>query len=67
MARISIAGPASPAEAAAISVAIERFPGDTPPAAPPADLELNPWLKAALVEGVGSRDSFGPADPRELF
>ncbi len=67
MVRISIAGSASPAETAAISAAIERFLGDTAAAAPPAGPELNPWLTAALVEGVGSKDSFGPADPRELF
>lgn len=66
MARISISGPATPAEAAAVSAAIERFIGDTA-IAPPADAEsMSPWLRAALVEGVGAKDSFGPGDPREL-
>jgi hypothetical protein len=66
MARISISGPATPAEAAAVSAAIERFLGDTA-IAPPAVVEgMNPWLRAALVEGVSAKDSFGPGDPREL-
>ena len=67
MARISIEGPATPAEAAAVSAAIERFLGDTAVAAPPADEGINPWLKAALAEGVGAKDPFGPGDPDDLF
>ena len=66
MARISIEGPATPAEAAAISAAVERFIGDTAVAPPPADEGMDPWLRTALVEGVGAKDSFGPGDPREL-
>jgi hypothetical protein len=44
---------ASPEEAAAIAAAIEQFLRDTAPprAAPPA--QLNPWVRAALREGVG--------------
>jgi len=67
MTRISISGPASPAEAAAVSAAIERFLGDTALAPPPADVGMNPWLRAALIEGVSAKDSFGPGDPRDLF
>ena len=66
MARVSIEGPATPAEAAAISAAVERFIGDTAVAPPPADEGMNPWLRTALVEGVEAKDSFGPGDPREL-
>jgi hypothetical protein len=44
---------ASPAEAAAIAAAIEQFLRDT---APPPQVEttgMNPWLRAALLEGIG--------------
>jgi hypothetical protein len=51
---------ASPEEAAAIAAAIEQFLRDTAP--PPAVEEsaVNPWLRAALFEGVG-RDPAGPS------
>ena len=44
---------ASPEEAAAVVAAVERFLRDTAP--PPAQPETrqNPWLRAALLEGVG--------------
>jgi hypothetical protein len=67
MSRISISGTATPAEAAAVSAAIERFLGDTAVASPPVDAGMNPWLKAALAEGVSAKDSFGPGDPGDLF
>jgi hypothetical protein len=67
MSRISISGPATPAEAAAVSAAIERFLGDTAIAPPPVDSGMNPWLKAALAEGVSAKDSFGPGDPGDLL
>jgi hypothetical protein len=44
---------ASPAEAAAIAAAIEQFLRDTAPAPAPAADEMNPWLKAGLMEGIG--------------
>jgi hypothetical protein len=44
-------GAATPEEAAAIAAAIEQFLRDTAPA--PAEETLNPWLRAALYEGVG--------------
>ncbi len=66
MTRISIEGPATPAETAAISAAVERFIGDTAVAPPAIDTAMNPWLRAALVEGVEAKNSFGPGDPREL-
>jgi hypothetical protein len=67
MPQISISGPATPAEAAAVSAAIERFLADTALAPPATDESMDPWLRTALVEGVSARDSFGPRDPRELF
>jgi len=66
MARVSIEGPATPVEAAAISAAIERFIGDTAIVPPPLETATNPWLRAALAEGVEAKTSFGPGDPREL-
>jgi hypothetical protein len=66
MARISIKGPATDAEAAAVSAAIERFIADTSVAPAPAPTGMDPWLKAALIEGVSAKDHFGPGDPRDL-
>jgi hypothetical protein len=67
MARISISGSATPAETAAVSAAIERFLGDTALAPPPSGEGVDPWLRAALVEGVSAKDSFGPGHPGDLF
>jgi hypothetical protein len=67
MARVSIEGPTTPAEAAAISAAVERFVSDTSLAPPPAETGMDPWLKAALIEGVSAKDSFGPGDPGGLL
>ena len=44
---------ATPEEAAAIAAAIEQFLRDTAPAPAPADDEMNPWLRAGLMEGIG--------------
>ena len=41
-------------EAAAIAAAIERFRAETAPAAPNVEA-VNPWQRAALVEGVSAR------------
>jgi hypothetical protein len=51
--KLTIVAPnASPEEAAAVVAALERFMRETaPPAAPPAP-RRNPWLEAALHEGV---------------
>jgi hypothetical protein len=46
-------GAATPDEAAAIAAAIEQFLRDTVPAPSPASDAMNPWLRAALYEGVG--------------
>jgi hypothetical protein len=49
-----VAPSASPEEAAAVVAALERFMRETAPALAPAPPEANPWLRAALLEGVGS-------------
>jgi hypothetical protein len=46
-------GAATPQEAAAIAAAIEQFIRDTAPAPAPERPAMNPWLRAALYEGVG--------------
>jgi hypothetical protein len=51
---------ASPEEAAAIAAAIEQFLRDTAPPPASGEPEVNPWLRAALFEGVG-RDPAGPS------
>jgi hypothetical protein len=50
---------ASPEEAAAIAAAIEQFLRDTAPAPAPSEERMDPWLRAALFEGVGRE----PSDP----
>jgi hypothetical protein len=58
-----IAPSASPSEAAAIVAALERFMRDTaPPLATPSE-SIDPWLRAAMLEGV-SRD-IGSRPPDE--
>lgn len=63
--RIEVAGAgATPEEAAAIAAALERFLAET---APPARAQpaRNPWQRAALAEGIASRQiepsGWGPA------
>ena len=43
---------ASPEEAAAVAAAIEQFMRVTAPPPAPAEEPLNPWVRAALLEGV---------------
>jgi hypothetical protein len=57
-----IAPSASPEEAAAIVAALERFLRDTAPAAGPAET-LDPWRRAALLEGITPVDPADLADP----
>jgi hypothetical protein len=45
---------ASADEAAAIAAAIERFRAETTPEAPAVEA-VNPWTRAALLEGVGAK------------
>jgi len=57
---------ATPAEAAAIAAAVQRFTGDTAVAVPEVDEAPSPWLRAALVEGVSAKDSFSRGGPGDL-
>jgi len=51
---------ATPEEAAAVIAAVEQFMRDTlPPAAPP-DPAPDPWLRAALLEGVAREPDVNP-------
>jgi hypothetical protein len=43
---------ASPEEAAAVVAAIEQFLRDTAPPPAPEPERPNPWVRAALLEGV---------------
>jgi hypothetical protein len=45
---------ASADEAAAIVAAVERFLAETTPEAPSAET-VDPWTRAALLEGVGAK------------
>jgi hypothetical protein len=47
-----VAPNASPEEAAAVVAAVERFMRDTAPTPAPAADRPNPWLQAAIQEGV---------------
>jgi hypothetical protein len=42
-------------EAAAIAAAIERFYAETAPVQGSVEEAVNPWQRAALVEGVGAK------------
>jgi hypothetical protein len=44
--------PASPAQAAAIAAAIERFQRATAPPASASEQRPDPWIRAAILEGV---------------
>ena len=48
-----VAPSASPAEAAAIVAAVERFMRETAPPLVAAAPARNPWQRAALLEGTG--------------
>lgn len=50
--------PADPAEAAAVVAAVEQFLADTRPLAEEHAAAVNPWQRAALIEGVSSKVSF---------
>ena len=51
--KLEIVAPgASPEEAAAVVAALERFMRETAPRPAPAAPARNPWLEAALHEGV---------------
>ena len=48
-----VAPSASPAEAAAVVAALERFMRETAPTRSAVEPRMNPWQRAALLEGVG--------------
>jgi len=48
---------AEPAEAAAVVAAVEQFLADTA-SSPSAREAVNPWQRAALLEGVRSKQAF---------
>ena len=48
---------AQPDEAAAVIAAVEQFLADTAPA-PQASPTVNPWQRAALLEGVRAKEAF---------
>ena len=58
-----IAPSASPAEAAAIVAALERFMRDTAPRLAPPVESVDPWTRAAMLEGVGRADQDDEPDP----
>lgn len=63
--RIELLSAAEPREVAAVIAAVEQFLADTAPAATPRPA-ANPWQRAALLEGTGSKDAFATAwgEPR---
>lgn len=50
-------GSPPPQEAAAVVAAVERFGADTAPA-PSATEAVNPWQRAALLEGTRAKEAF---------
>jgi hypothetical protein len=54
---------ASPAQTAAAVAALERFIRDTAPPTAGSPAEPDPWLQAAILEGVARDDRVDPAHP----
>jgi hypothetical protein len=52
--------PASPAQTAAIAAAIERFVRATAPPASSSEERADPWIRAAILEGIAR-------DPEPVF
>lgn len=67
MTSIEISQTASPEEAAAIASAIQRFSADTTVVLAAEPAGMDPWLKAALEEGVTAKEAFGPGQPYGTF
>jgi hypothetical protein len=44
-------------EAAAIAAAVERFLAETAPASSEQGQRVGPWQRAALLEGVGAKET----------
>ena len=64
---IEITQTATREEAAAIAAAVQRFSQDTTVAPPAEPAGMDPWLAAALEEGVSAKDVFGPRQPFGTF
>jgi len=60
---VSVNPAPDPREAAAITAAIQRFTADTAIAPPAEAAGMDPWLKAALEDGVSAAGGFGPLRP----
>jgi hypothetical protein len=58
-----IAPSATPEEAAAVVAALERFMRATAPVPTAAPEGPDPWLRAALLEGVSRAESVDELDP----
>jgi hypothetical protein len=58
-----IAPSASPTEAAAIVAALERFMRDTAPRLAQPVQQTDPWLRAAMLEGVAREGLHDEPDP----
>ena len=54
---IEVLTAAQPDEAAAVIAAVEQFLADTAPA-PQGPAAINPWQRAALLEGVRAKEAF---------
>ena len=58
-----VAPAASHEEAAAVVAALERFMRATAPTLAPGGERLDPWRRAALLEGVSRENSSDVSDP----
>jgi hypothetical protein len=67
MSEFTISQSATAEETAAIAAAVQRFSQDTAIAAPAEPAGMDPWLRAALEEGVSAKESFGPGQPFGSF
>ena len=67
MPEVTISQNATPEEAAAIAAAVQRFTADTTVVAVEKGSGMDPWLKAALEEGVSAKEVFGAGQPFGTF
>ncbi len=67
MTSFEISQTATPEETAAIAAAIQRFSADTTVVLAAEPTGMDPWLKAALEEGVSAKAVFGPGEPFGTF
>jgi hypothetical protein len=44
-------------------IEIGKGPADTAPPPATSGQEMDPWLKAALIDGVSAKVEFGPGSP----